>query len=112
MYDASQKAVTKLRREYSDLIHEYDECVKRDDIFEIKRKILKRIRAIEQDIILLGDVEEDFQKRFGNLLIASCEFKPFFSTDQNTEPLFLGAFLFIFLIIQTHFTYIIHLSQF
>ena len=61
-----QKAITRLRMEYSDLMQEYVECVRRDDIFEIKRKVIKRIRQIEEEIDQLGDHEKDLQKLSGN----------------------------------------------
>ena len=45
-----QQAVEKLYIELTDVMKEYRECIKRDDFFEIKRKLLSRIRLIEKDI--------------------------------------------------------------
>jgi hypothetical protein len=36
----NQKAIAKLRMEYSDLMQEYSECLKKDDVLEIKKGFL------------------------------------------------------------------------
>ena len=67
MDDANnQKAITKLRMEYADLMQENVECDKRDDIFEIKRKVLKRIREVEHEIDQLVNEGIDSHKTSGN----------------------------------------------
>jgi len=48
-----QQTVTDLAKELSDLIQQYEDCVRRDDFFEIKRKILAQIRDIERQIDIL-----------------------------------------------------------
>ena len=66
MDTTNQKTITKLRMEYSDLMQEYAECNRRDDILEVKKRILKRMRAIEKEIIMLSGEETNAQKASGN----------------------------------------------
>jgi hypothetical protein len=53
----TRQVITKLYMELSDAMCEYSECVKRDDFFEIKRKLLGRIRVIEKQINDLNQLE-------------------------------------------------------
>jgi hypothetical protein len=45
-----QRAILNLYRAHSRLLQEYAECMRRDDIFEVKRKLLLQMREIEKDI--------------------------------------------------------------
>ena len=56
----SQRTLANLFRERAWLMQEYRDCIKRDNIFAIKNKILERIRDIEDDIKKLEGV---FQTR-------------------------------------------------
>jgi hypothetical protein len=64
-YSGSQQAITRLLIEHADLMREYAECTKRDERFEVKRSILKRMREIEQEIKNLGIHDSAVQKLFG-----------------------------------------------
>jgi hypothetical protein len=62
----SQEQIRNLCKEYSALKLDYNESVRRDDPFSVKRKILTRMRTIERQIIILKQGNVDVRYSFGS----------------------------------------------
>jgi len=62
-----KQAIDDLYAELARVMIDYAECVKRDDFFEIKRKLLGRLRQIEKEIqeLNMQHCEEQLEKQSG-----------------------------------------------
>jgi hypothetical protein len=60
---AKQIAIVNLYREHSYLMQQYSDCVRRDDILQVKRPILKRMKDVEKEIKRLEIRDGIFQIR-------------------------------------------------
>jgi len=62
-----KQATEMLYAELARVMREYAESIKRDDVFEIKRKLLSRVRQVEKEIhdLDLKYSEERLEQQYG-----------------------------------------------
>ena len=62
-----KQATEALYAELACVMNEYAESIKRDDVFEIKRKLLSRVREVEKEIhdLDMKYSEERLEQQYG-----------------------------------------------
>lgn len=54
-----QAAIARLLDELTQNIKEYNDCLRRDDVFEVKKKLRMRLKQIQSEIEFLKRVTDD-----------------------------------------------------